>query len=301
MATAPRLTCYRHPNRETGVSCPDCGRGLCPDCMVPTPVGIKCAEDAGVRTGAARVARSAQRFGVEGQGALLTKILIAVNIGVYVLMLATGGGTLGSPGGDIFDKGALIGIGIQNGQLVGVAQGEWWRLVTSAFLHASILHLGFNMLFLWWVGAPVEEAIGRWRFALIYVAGGLGGAAGALLFGKYELFGTTLATPTVGASGALFGILGAALVFERQRQYVLGGAALSIILINLVLSFTISGISVGGHIGGLVAGALAALALSRLGTQHAIYGRPGLAGVIGVVAIALGTVAIAYWAVADYI
>jgi membrane associated rhomboid family serine protease len=269
--------------------------------MVQTSVGIKCAEDAGVRTGAARVARSAQRFGVEGQGALLTKILIGLNVGVYVLMLATGGGTLGAPSGELFDKGSLIGIGIQHGQLVGVAQGEWWRLVTSAFLHASILHLGFNVLFLWWVGAPVEEAIGRWRFALIYVAGALGGAAGALLFGKYELFGTSLATPTVGASGALFGILGAALVFERQRQYVLGGAALSIIVINLVLSFTISGISVGGHLGGLVAGALAALALSRLGSAHALYGRPGLAGVVGVLAIALGTIALSYWAVADYI
>ena len=97
--------------------------------------------------------------------------------------------------------------------------------------------------------------------------GGLGGAAGALLFGKYELFGTTLATPTVGASGALFGILGAALVYERQRHYVLGGAALSIIVLNLVLSFTISGISVGGHLGDapLAPGQLVAQGLDRAG------------------------------------
>jgi membrane associated rhomboid family serine protease len=268
--------------------------------MVQTPVGIKCADDAGVRTGAARVARSAQRFGVEGQGALLTKILIGINVAVYILMLATGGGTLGSPGGDIFDKGALIGIGIQNGHLVGVAQGEWWRLVTSMFLHASILHLGLNMLFLWWVGAPVEEAVGRWRFALIYLAGGLGGAAGALLFGKYELFGTTLATPTVGASGALFGILGAALVYERQRHYVLGGAALSIIVLNLVLSFTISGISIGGHLGGLAGGALCILALSKFGKGNAAYSRIDAASVVSLVAIGLLSVAVAYWKVKGY-
>ena len=269
--------------------------------MVFTPVGIKCAEHAGVAEGAARMAKSARRFGVEGSGALLTKILIGVNVAVYLLMVATGGGTLGSPRGEVFEEGSLIGVGIQGGELVGVSQGEWWRLLTSAFLHASLIHLGMNMLFLWWVAAPVEEAIGRWRFALIYFAGALGGAAGALLFGKYELFGTTLATPTVGASGALFGILGAALVFERQRHFVLGGAAMSIILINLVLSFAIAGISVGGHLGGLVAGALAALALSRLGTTHAAYGRPGFAGVVGVLAIALGTVALSYWAVADFV
>jgi membrane associated rhomboid family serine protease len=169
------------------------------------------------------------------------------------------------------------------------------------FLHGSLLHLGMNMLFLWWIAAPVEEAIGRWRFALIYLAGGLGGAAGALLFGRYELFGTTLATPTVGASGALFGVLGAAFVFERQRNYVLGGGALTIILLNLVLSLSLSNISVGGHVGGLVAGALSAVALSRLGRAHAAYGRPGLVGVAGVAAVAVASVALAYWSVSEFV
>ena len=265
--------------------------------MTYAPVGIKCPEHASVGA-PRRSARPQQtirrtRRTVAGLDAPATVGLVALNVLVYLVTVSQGGG-VSDPGGEVYNRGLLLGVAISE-------NGDWYRLVTSMFLHASILHLGLNMLFLWWVGAPVEEAVGRWRFALIYLAGGLGGAAGALLFGKYELFGTTLATPTVGASGALFGILGAALVYERQRHYVLGGAALSIIVLNLVLSFTISGISIGGHLGGLVAGALAALALSRLGTQHAIYGRPGLAGVVGVLAIALGTVAVAYWAVADYI
>ena len=204
-------------------------------------------------------------------------------------------------GGPIFEQGALIGVGQIDGELVGVSQGEWWRLVTSMFLHGSIIHLAFNMLFLWCIAAPVEEAIGRWRFALIYVAGGLGGAAGALLFGRLELFGTTLFTPTVGASGALFGILGAAFVFERQRNYVLGGGAMGIIVLNLLLSFTLSNISVGGHLGGLVAGAAAALALSRFGRAHAAYGRPGLVGIAGVAVVALASLGVAYWAVEPYV
>jgi membrane associated rhomboid family serine protease len=269
--------------------------------MVFTPVGIKCAEHAGVATGPARVAREARRFGIEGTGALLTKVLIGVNVAVYLLVIAAGGGTLNEPGGELFIDGSLVGAALFQGEPIGVADGEWWRLVTSMFLHGSLLHLGMNMLFLWWIAAPVEEAIGRWRFALIYLAGGLGGAAGALLFGRYELFGTTLATPTVGASGALFGVLGAAFVFERQRNYVLGGGALTIILLNLVLSLSLSNISVGGHVGGLVAGALSAVALSRLGRAHAAYGRPGLVGVAGVAAVAVASVALAYWSVSEFV
>jgi membrane associated rhomboid family serine protease len=271
--------------------------------MVYTPVGIKCAEHAGVATGPARVARSARRFGVEGTGALLTKILIGVNVAIYVLVLAAGGGTLSAPGGELFVDGALIGFNIDpfTGQPIGVAEGQWWRLITSMFLHGSVIHLGMNMLFLWWVAAPVEEAIGRWRFALIYLAGGLGGAAGALVFGKYGLFDTSLGTPTVGASGALFGVLGAAFLFERQRNYVLGGGALGIIVLNLALSLTLSNISVGGHVGGLVAGALAGGALSRFGRTHAAYGRPGLVGVAGAAAVMVASVGLAYWSVAEFV
>jgi membrane associated rhomboid family serine protease len=280
---ATNLTCYRHPNRETGVSCAECGRGLCPDCMVFTPVGIKCAEHAGVPTGAARVVQGARRFGLEGGDALLTKILIGINVLVFLWQVGSGG-TLSDPDGYPYLHGAL------NGYLV--ADGEWWRLVTSMFLHGSVIHLGLNMLFLWWIGAPVEQALGRARYALVYLVGGLSGSTGALLLTNPEAV-------TVGASGALFGILGAAFVFERQRNYVLGGGALTIIVLNLAFTFAVPGISIGGHLGGLAGGALSALALSRLGRAHASYGKPGLAGIAGVVAVGIASVAIAYWSVAD--
>jgi membrane associated rhomboid family serine protease len=280
---ATNLTCYRHPNRETGVSCADCGRGLCPDCMVFTPVGIKCAEHAGVPTGAARVVQGARRFGLEGGDALLTKILIGINVLVFLWQVGSGG-TLSDPDGYPYVHGAL------NGYLV--ADGEWWRLFTSMFLHGSVIHLGLNMLFLWWIGAPVEQALGRARYALVYLVGGLSGSTGALLLTNPEAV-------TVGASGALFGILGAAFVFERQRNFVLGGSALTIIVLNLAFTFAVPGISIGGHLGGLAGGALSALALSRLGRAHASYGKPGLAGIAGVVAVGIASVAIAYWSVAD--
>jgi membrane associated rhomboid family serine protease len=277
------LTCYRHPNRETGVSCAHCGRGLCPDCMVFTPVGIKCAEHAGVPTGAARVAQGVRSFGVATGGALVTKVLIGINVLVFLWQVGSGG-TLSDPDGYPYLNGAL------NGYLV--ADGEWWRLFTSMFLHASVIHLGLNMLFLWWIGAPVEQAIGRARYLLIYLVSGLAGATGALLMTSPEAV-------TVGASGALFGILGAAFIFERQRNYVLGGGALTIIVLNLAFTFAIPGISIGGHLGGLAGGALSALALSRLGRAHASYGRPGLAGIAGVIAVGIASVAISYWSVAD--
>jgi membrane associated rhomboid family serine protease len=185
--------------------------------MVFTPVGIKCAEHAGVPSGAARVTQGLRRFGIEGEGALLTKILMGVNVVVF-LWLVGSGGTLNDPSGYPFREGAL------NGYLV--ANGDWWRLVTSMFLHGSVIHLGLNMLFLWWIGAPVEQAIGRARYALLYFVSGLAGSAGALLLTDPERF-------TVGASGALLGIRGAAFVFERQRNNIIGGRGLTSIVNNI--------------------------------------------------------------------
>lgn len=275
-----RLTCYRHPGRETGVSCSECGRGLCPDCMVFAPVGIKCAEHAGRPQGTARVTQGVRRAAFEGTGALVTKGLIALNVIVYLWQIGRAG-SVDQPRGEPFQRGALFGPL--------VADGEWWRLFTSAFLHANLLHLGMNMLFLWWIGGPVEQAIGRGRYILLYIVSGLAGSAGALLLSPNAV--------TVGASGALFGILGAAVVFERQRNYVLGGGALGIVLLNLVFTFAVGNISIGGHLGGLAGGAVGALALSRFGRTHAIYGRPGVLGLAGVFGVGVASILVAYWAV----
>jgi membrane associated rhomboid family serine protease len=277
------MYCYRHPDRETGVSCSECGRGICPDCMVFAPVGIRCPDHAGRAQGTARVSTGVRRAAYEGTGALVTKVLIALNVLVFLANLAQGS-SFSQTSGSLFEKGALfISVPFFPG---GLADGEWWRLLTAAFLHGSIIHLGMNMFVLWFVGAPVEQAIGRGRFLALYIVSGLAGSAGALLFDPHAI--------TVGASGAIFGILGAALVLEWQRNLVLGGQALGLIVINLVLTFAIPNISIGGHLGGLAGGALCMLALSRFGRTHAIYGRPGLVGVLGVIAVGLGAVLIAY-------
>src|SRR5262245_26365399 len=284
MATAEKMYCYRHPNRETGVSCSECGRGICPDCMVFAPVGIRCPDHAGVAQGASRVTTGVRRAAYEGQGALVTKILIGINVLVFLINLAQGS-SLGRVQGTLFERGALFIHG-------GLDQGEWYRLITAAFLHGSLIHLALNMIVLWFIGAPVEMAIGRGRFLALYLISGLAGSAGALIFSPDAV--------TVGASGAIFGILGAALVLEFQRSYVLGGQALGLIVVNLVLTFAIPNISIGGHIGGLIGGALSMLAMSRFGRTHAIYGKPGLVGVLGLITIAVASVAIAYWRVQVY-
>jgi membrane associated rhomboid family serine protease len=283
MAAAEKMYCYRHPDRETGVSCSECGRGICPDCMVFAPVGIRCPEHAGGAQGGARVTTGVRKAAYEGTGALVTKALIAANVLVFLANLAQGS-SLSQTRGSLFEKGALfISSPFYPG---GLADGEWWRLITAAFLHGSIIHLGLNMFVLWVVGSPVEMAIGRGRFLALYIVSGLCGSAGALLFSPHAV--------TVGASGAIFGILGAALVLEWQRSYVLGGQALGLIVVNLVLTFAIPNISIGGHLGGLLGGALSMLALSRFGRTHAIYGRPGLVGVAGLMAVGAGALLVAY-------
>jgi membrane associated rhomboid family serine protease len=225
-----------------------------------------------------------RRASFEGTGALVTKTLVGINVGVYLLELALGGQINGT-GNEIYRKGVLFGPVVAN--------GDWWRLFTSMFLHYGPIHLGLNMLALWWFGAAVEQVLGRGRYLLLYLVSGLAGSAGALLFSPTSL--------TVGASGAIFGILGAAFVLERQRTYVLGGGALSIIVLNLAFTFFIPGISIGGHLGGLVGGALGVLALSRFGRGHAVYGRPGLVGIAGLIAIGVASVLVSYWSVQEYV
>jgi membrane associated rhomboid family serine protease len=252
--------------------------------MTPAPVGQRCPEHSGKPQGARRVSAGMRRGAFEGTGALVTKSLVALNVFIYLITAFQGNG-LNSPGGSLFNKWLLYGPDVAN--------GDWWRLITSAFLHASLLHIAFNMYFLWFVGAPVEAALGRGRFLLVYMVSGLAGSAGALVL--------TPDKRTVGASGALFGILGAALILERQRNYVLGGSALALIVINLVLSFALANISIGGHIGGLIGGILCTLVLSKFGRGHAAYSRVGFWGIAGVVAIGVLSVAVSYWRVRGYV
>jgi membrane associated rhomboid family serine protease len=280
------LHCYRHPDRETRVSCSECGRGVCPDCMVFAPVGIRCLEHAGSSVPATKaVTQRARtvRAGFLDQPGIVTKILIGANVAVFLVNLLQGA-RLNDNGGDLFFDWALYGPAVAN--------GDWWRLITAAFLHGGIIHLAFNMYFLWLVGQPIESLIGKWRFLALYFVSALAGSAGALLLSPMDV--------TVGASGALFGILGAAVVFERQGVHVLGGAAIGIALINFAITLLVPGISLGGHLGGFVGGLLCGLALTRFGRGHAAYGRLGVSGMAGVLAVGVASVVVSYLKVRGY-
>jgi membrane associated rhomboid family serine protease len=251
--------------------------------MVYAAVGIKCPECAGQPTGARATTQRVGRAARTGTGALVTKTLIGLNVVVYLISIAQGAGGL-QPAQSFVDRWALQGFA--------VSEGEWYRLITSAFLHASLIHLAFNMLMLWWFGQALEAALGRARFLGVYLVSALAGAAGALLLsGEFVL--------TVGASGAVFGILGAGLVLERRQIYVFGGGALVVVVLNIVFTFAVSNISIGGHLGGLAGGILAMLALSVAG-RHPIHGRLDVVSFLSLLAIAAGSILLAYLRVRGY-
>jgi membrane associated rhomboid family serine protease len=240
-------TCYRHPGRETGVRCSNCERPICPDCMTSTPVGMRCPECARQRT-RTRTIRSGS------DEPTLTYVLIAINVLVALGALlggasATGGGLGGSA---LLQDGSVSRAAIEN--------GDYWRLVTAGFLHAGFFHLLFNMLSLYILGGILEPAIGRLRFGLIYFVSLLAGSFGALLLEP------TL--PTVGASGAIFGLMAATAVVMRNRGMSIMESGLGIwIILNFVITFGVSNISVGGHIGGFIGGGLAAIVMFELGDR----------------------------------
>ncbi len=226
--------CYRHPSRETGVSCSSCGRPICPDCMTPTSVGMRCPECSRERTKVRTLRSTSSRYSV-------TEILIAINVVVFLAEVATGVTFGGSDSGWVFVHGALYGPYLTDGY------HQYWRLLTSGFLHASLLHIAFNMFFLYFVGRMLEPAIGRVNFLAIYLASLLAGSFGALLFQPD--------VPTIGASTACFGVFGALLVVAHARRIPIWQSGLGpTLLINLLFTLTIANISIGGHLGGLIAG-----------------------------------------------
>jgi membrane associated rhomboid family serine protease len=237
-------TCYRHPNRETGVRCSNCERPICPDCMTSTPVGMRCPECARQRTKVRTMRSTADQ-------PTLTYILIGICVVAFIGEVAGGASATGSGfgGSRLFEEGALRGFE--------VSDGEYWRVLTAGFLHAGFFHLLFNMFSLWILGTMLEPAIGHVRFALIFLVSLLAGSFGALLVEPDSL--------TVGASGGIFGLMGAAVVVMRNRGINPMESGLGLwIGLNLLITFTVPNISIGGHIGGLIGGALAALVLFDL-------------------------------------
>jgi membrane associated rhomboid family serine protease len=270
--TQQRQTCYRHPDRETGVSCSNCGRPICPDCMTSTTVGMRCPECARqttkVRTGAGAFSPTAGKMPA-------TIALIAINVVVFVIELAGGGTGSLSGGGTVINDAGLHGPD--------VADGDWWRVITGGFLHAGILHLLLNMYVLYVAGSILEPGIGTPRFLAIYFVSLIAGSLGALIVDPNAL--------TVGASGAIFGLMAAVVVIARGRgmEQIASQFGLFIVL-NLVLTFSISGISIGGHIGGLIGGMVAALLV--IFVERQMSGRAGfgleLAGIVLMIAATFG-------------
>jgi membrane associated rhomboid family serine protease len=271
----PAPTCPRHPQREAWRACTRCNRVWCNECLVSASVGSQCVEcvKAGRPPAAERIRRS-----VATKSFPATRVLLFTNVAVFVVMVIIDSRVLeGRLGG--FDS-PYFDLGLNR---VYIADGQWWRLLTSGFIHFGLIHLAFNSLALWNLGQTLEPLIGSRKFTLLYFASMLAGSAGVLILGGGGLTG--------GASGAIFGLFGAtAVALKHQGINPFRTSIGTMLLINLALTFTISGISIGGHIGGLVGGAICGMVLTapkwRKVPQAAMWGVP-VAVMIVSVAISL--------------
>jgi membrane associated rhomboid family serine protease len=237
-------TCYRHPGRETAVACSNCGRSICPDCMTTSPVGMRCPECAGQTT---RV-RTMRNVRVRGYQA--TQVLIAINVIAFV---AEGSGVFTLTGST--SSSWLLNHGFLSAPLIRYLH-DYWRLLTSGFLHLDLLHIASNMYVLFWVGRLLEPAIGWRRFVAIYFVGLLAGSLGVMIVSPLN--------GSAGASGAIFGLMGAAFLEAHQRgAEQVRNQLVFLIIINLVITLSVPGISIGAHLGGLIGGGLATLAFRQ--------------------------------------
>jgi membrane associated rhomboid family serine protease len=274
------VCCYRHPDRETGIRCTRCERPICPECMVSASVGFQCPEcvrgsgpgagpGSGPGGGATRQGgqwggpvpgrrgprpRTVTGGTVTSDPRLVTKILIGLNVAVLLIGMAVGIGTT-----DLHLSLYALCDPHYSPRCIGVSAGpsQWYRLLTSAFLHDSLqqnpTHLLFNMLALWWIGGPLEALLGRLRYLALYLLAALGGSAFVLLFAP--------GTPTLGASGAIFGLFGATAVFVRRLRLDMR-PVLILLALNLGFSFAWANVSWQAHIGGLITGTLVAIGMA---------------------------------------
>ncbi|MER6084003.1 rhomboid family intramembrane serine protease [Streptomyces sp. NPDC001833] len=272
--------CYRHPDRETGVRCTRCERPICPECMVSASVGFQCPDCVrGTTEGHSGPPPAASRPRTLAGGTmtadprLLTKILIGINIAVFLVQLSVG---------DSFtNRFDLIGQAWfpQYGDVEGVAQGQYYRMLTAMFLHGSYIHILFNMLSLWWIGGPLEAALGRARYLALYAVSGLAGSALTYLLADAN-------QPSLGASGAIFGLFGATAVLIRRLNYDMR-PIIALLVINLIFTFSWANIAWQAHIGGLVAGVITGYAMVHAPRERRNLIQYGTCALVLVVAVAL--------------
>lgn len=276
--------CYRHPTRETHVRCTRCERPICPDCMRSASVGFQCPDC--VKQGAATVRKPKAAYGGTARAnPEVTYALLGLN--GLMFLLTQGGGGIGFGGGlsTLFQRLALTpcsGLTQDACFAPGVAHGQYYRLLTSMFLHFGVVHIALNMYCLFLVGPTLERALGRLRFTALYLLSGLAGSALSYALGpRHEI--------AAGASGAVFGLFAAYFVLERHRGNDTSQIGLTILL-NLGFSFAVPNIDWRGHVGGLIGGALvtAALVYAPAGRQRWVL--QGL-GCVCVAMIVVGVVA----------
>ncbi|WOX10994.1 rhomboid family intramembrane serine protease [Streptomyces sp. N50] len=270
--------CYRHPDRETGVRCTRCEKPICPECMVSASVGFQCPEcvRGGSGTGHAPTAaqpRTLAGGAVAADPRLATKILIGLCVAFYLLQQVLG---------DSFtERLELLGQAYvpQFGSVEGIAEGQPYRLLTAMFLHGSVIHILFNMMSLWWIGGPLEAALGRARYLALYFVSGLAGSALTYLIAAPN-------QPSLGASGAIFGLFGATAVLMRRLRYDMR-PVIALLVINLIFTFGWANIAWQAHIGGLVAGVITGYAMVHAPRERRALIQYGTCAVVLVVVVVL--------------
>ncbi|SEN44011.1 rhomboid family intramembrane serine protease [Actinacidiphila rubida] len=276
------VCCYRHPDRETGIRCTRCDKPICPECMVNASVGFHCKDCVSQQGGTHVQARTIAGGSIAADPFLFTKILIGLNVLVFVLELAIGDRLA-------LDLGLYAKCSHGPGTPTfgcGVADGEWYRVLTSAFVHnqPSPVHLLFNMLSLWWIGAPLEQRLGRARYLALYFVSALGSSAAVLAIAPGSL--------TIGASGAIFGLFGATAVYMRRMRYDMR-PVVALLVLNLVFSFTWANVSWQGHLGGLVTGTIVAIGMLYAPRNRRDLVQWGTCAAMLVVSLAVSAIAVA--------
>jgi membrane associated rhomboid family serine protease len=251
---APPSACWWHPSRPTGLSCARCGRAACPDCLREAPVGYQCVDCVHeTRRGRRQAEPGDTSARVSSARPVITPALIALNVVVYVFT------TLQARNPVDNERAALFGDWVLWPRAIAGAD-EWWRLLTSGFLHFGPVHLGVNMLSLWILGRDLEALFGKLRFSVIYLVSLFGGAVAVYLMDEQN-------RGTAGASGAIYGLLGGLLVVVLRLRLNPTPAIVTIAL-NLVITLSIPNISLLGHLGGLLTGALVTAAIIYAPSGH---------------------------------
>ncbi|GAB3853075.1 rhomboid family intramembrane serine protease [Nocardioides maradonensis] len=286
-------TCYRHPGRETHIRCQRCDKAICPDCMRDAAVGFQCPDCVKEGRKTTRSGRTAYGGLVPEKPGAVTMVLIGINAVVWLVIQATG-----RYGSWIYQHFALAPAGtcpaypaiadrrvceqLPNGQWeTGIAHAPW-ELITSTFTHVEILHIGFNMYALWVLGPQLEQVLGRARYVALYLLSALAGSVAVLWLADP-------AVSTVGASGAVFGLMAALVVIGTRVKADLSSLWLWIGL-NAVLSFTLAHVSWQGHLGGFIGGAIVTAALVYAPRQNRIVIQWAALG--GIAALLLGAAAL---------